>query len=297
MPDELEDNKVEGGEESDELDEKPELPKEPADKNEEIAVQVQSREEKKRNRFKEVADRAERAERAAEEARREAQEARALHQRQLATPQDQSRQAENPLHKRLRDIDEATRHLHKEYQTVASARTLTDQEQAYYEERAQALQTAKMAAVSEATRQPVNEQEMFRRWKWNDFTSKHSDIFGDQKKINWAIGRWHQLVGGEGLADSEENAERILDEARVKFGIKPRRAVANGDAATRARLSGISSQGGASSGDLEGGAVKMGKRERQMAEELYDKLPPREAWQKWANGPGKRAAQKMAARK
>jgi hypothetical protein len=41
----------------------------------------------------------------------------------------------------------------------------------------------------------------------------------------------------------------------------------------------------------------MGKRERQMAEELYDKLPPREAWQKWANGPGKRAALKQASKK
>jgi len=297
MADEFEDNKVEGTEsEAEEVEEKPPLPPEPADRNEEIAVPI-SREEKKRNRFKEVAERAERAERAAEEARREAQEARALHQRQLQTPQDQSRQAPNPHDQRLRDIDLATRQLHKEYETVASSRKLTDQEQAYYEERAQALQTAKMAAVAERTRQPIDEQEMYRRWKWNDFTTKHGDIFGDQKKVAWAIGRWHQLVGGEGLADTEENAERILDEARVKFGMKPRRAMANGDAATKARLSGISSQGGASTGDIEGGAVKMGKRERQMAEELYDKLPPREAWQKWANGPGKRAAMKQMSRK
>lgn len=295
MADEFDDNKVEGSE-VEEAEEKPELPPEPADRNEEIAVPVVSRDEKKRNRFKEISERAERAERAAEEARREAQEARALHQRQLATPQDQSRQAENPHHQRLRDIDAATRQLHKEYESVASSRRLSEKEQEYYEQRAQALQTAKMAAVAEASRQPINEQEMYRKWKWNEFTTKHSDIFQNEKARNWAIGRWQQLALGEGQPDTEDLAEKILDEARVKYGMKPRRATANGDAATRARLSGVSAQGGAS-GDVEGGAVKMGKRERQMAEELYDKLPPREAWQKWANGPGKRAAMKQMSRK
>ncbi len=295
MSDELENNKVEP-EESEELEEKPELPPEPVDRNEEIAVPI-TREEKKRNRFKEFEERTARAEKAAEEARREAQEARALHQRQLATPQDQSRQPENPYHQRLRDIDAATRQLHKEYETVASSRRLTEQEQSYYEERAQALQTAKMAAVAEASRQPVNEQEMYRRWKWNDFTTKHSDIFQNERARNWAIGRWQQLALGEGQPDTEELAERILDEARVKHGMKPRRGGGNGDAATKARLSGISSQGGGGSGEAEIGVVRMGKRERQMAEAMYDKLSPREAHQKWANGPGKRAALKSAARK
>lgn len=298
MADEFDDNKLEGGEGSDDIEDKPELPPEPADRNEEINVPVQSREEKKRNRFKEFEERTARAEKAAEEARREAQEARALHQQRLSHPQDQSRQPENPHAQRLRDIDAATKRLHKEYESVAGSRRLTEQEQAYYEDQAQALQTAKMAAVSEATRQPVDEKEMYRRWKWNDFTTKHNDIFSNEQARNWAIGRWQQLALGEKQPDTEELAEKILDEARVKYGMKPRRSGgSNGDAATRARLSGISAQGGGGSGDVDGGAVRMGKRERQMAEELYDKLPPREAWQKWANGPGKRAALKQAARK
>jgi hypothetical protein len=296
MADEFDDNKVEGTDDAEEVEEKAPLPPEPADRNEEIAVPI-TREEKKRNRFKEAAERAERAEKAAEEARREAQEARALHQRQLANPQDQSRQAPNPHHQRIADIDEATLRLHAEYSAVASRPDFTPQQQRDYERKAQQLQTAKIAAVQEATRQPINEQELYRKWKWNEFTTKHSDVWHNEKIRNWAIGRWQQQVLGGDLADTEENAEKVLDEARIKFGIKPRRSSANGDAATRARLMGVSSQGGGATGDVDGGAVKMGKRERQMAEELYDKLPPREAWQKWANGPGKRAAVKQMSRK
>ncbi len=298
MADEFDDKELEGTEpaEVDEPEDKPELPKEPVDRNEEIEVPV-TRKEKKQNRFKEFEERTARAERAAEEARREAQEARALHQRQLQTPQDQSRQPMNPAAQRLQEIDQATRRLHKEYEAVASKPGFTTQQHEEYENRALQLQTARMAAVVEATRQPVNEQEMYRRWKWTEFTSKHNDVFSNDKAQRWAIGRWQQLVQGEGHADTEDFAEKILDEARVKFGMTPRRGGNRPDAATRARLSGVSAQGaGGSEGD-GGGAVRMGLRERKMAEELYDNLPPKEAWQKWANGPGKRAAMKQMSRK
>lgn len=295
MSDELEKELPEGNESEEVVEEKPELPAEPADRNETIDVPV--REQKKRNRFKEFEERAARAEREAQEARREAQEARALHQQRLAHPQDQSQQPVSPAVQKLRDIDEATRRLHKEYQTVASRGNLSEQEQDAYEQRALQLQTARMAAVVEATRQPVNEQEMYRRWKWQEFTTKHNDIFSHEQAKHWAVGRWQQLVYGEKAADTEELAEKILDEARVKYGMKPRRGGGGADAATRARLSGVSAQGGGG-GDVDSvGAVRMGKRERQMAEALYDNLPPQQAWQKWANGPGKRAALKSAGRK
>jgi hypothetical protein len=297
MADEFED-KLEGGEgvEETEAEEKPELPPEPVDRNEAIDVPV--REQKKRNRFKEFEERTSRAEKAAEEARREAQEARALHQQRLSHPQDQSHQQQvHPAAQRLRDIDEATRSLHREYQAVASRPGFTDQQQEEYERKALQLQTARMAAVVEATRQPVNEQEMYRRWKWQEFTTKHNDIFSHEQAKHWAVGRWQQLVYGEKAPDTEDLAEKILDEARVKYGMKPRRGGGGPDAATRARLSGVSSQGAGGGEGGDSGAVRMGKRERQMAEELYDKLPPREAWQKWANGPGKRAALRQAGKK
>lgn len=300
MSDELEQNKLDGTEpEEVEIEEKPELPQEPVDRNEAIDVPV--REQKKRNRFKEFEERATRAEKAAEEARREAQEARALHQQRLSHPQDQSYQPQQQIHpaaQRLKEIDEATRRLHKEYQAVAARPGFTEQQQDEYEQRALQLQTARMAAVVEATRQPVNEQEMYRRWKWNDFITRHSDVFSNEKAKYWAVSEWQKRVYALGEADTEDLAEKILDETRVKYGMKPRRGGGGGpDVATRARLSGVSAQGGGGGGGGDIGAVRMGKRERQMAEALYDDLPKEQAWQKWANGPGKRAALKSAGRK
>jgi hypothetical protein len=299
MSDEFDDNKVEGTEsETEELDieEKPPLPQEPADRNESIDVPV-TRQEKKRNRFKEFEERTARAEKAAEEARREAQEARQLHQQRLSHPQDQSRQQQNPVAQRLQDIQEAKRRLHREYEIVASRPGFTQAEHDEYERKADALLTAQMAAVSQASAPQMNEQEIYRKVAWQQFTTEHADVTTNPKAWNWAIGLWQQKVQGEGEADTKDLAERILDQARVKFGMKPRRGGGgNPDAATRARLSGVSAQGGAGDGESSG-AVRMGPRERKMAEELYDKDPPKVAWQKWANGPGKRAALKSAARK
>jgi hypothetical protein len=298
MSDEFEDNKVEGTEvEQEELEEKPELPPEPADRNEVIDVPV--RDQKKRNRFKEFEERTARAEKAAEEARREAQEARALHQQRFAHPQDQSsqQQAPNPAAQRLRDIDAATRQLHKEYEAVTSSRRLDPAEQQAYEDRALALQTARISTIAQASAPQVNEQEMYRRWKWNDFTNRHNDVFSNEKAKYWAVSEWQKRVYALGEADTEDLAEKILDETRVKYGMKPRRGNSGPDAATKARLSGVSAQGGGGGDGGDGGAVRMGKRERAMAQELYDKDPPQVAWQKWANGPGKRAAMKQASRK
>ena len=297
MADEFDDNKVEGTEEPEvETEpEKPELPPEPVDRNEVIDVQL-TRKEKRNNRIKEFEERTARAERAAEEARREAQEARALHQQRLAHPQDQSQQT-NPTARRLQEIDEATDRLHREYEAVASRPGFTKEEQQKYEVMARQLQTARISAIAQASAPQINEQEIYRRVAWQQFTSEHSDVFSNPKSQSWAIARWQQLVQGEGMADTKDLAEKILDETRVKFGMKPRRGGGSQpDAATRARLSGISAAGGGGDTDT-GGAVRMGKRERQMAEALYDNLPPREAWQKWANGPGKRAAMKQASRK
>lgn len=299
MDTELEDKKLEGGEgeEDVELEDKPELPPEPADRNETVDVPI--REQKKRNRFKEFEERAAKAEREAAEARREAQEARAIHQQRLAHPQDQSthQQQVHPVAQRLREIDEATDRLHQEYQAVASRPGFTDQQQREYEQRARQLQTAKMAAVAQAAAPQVNEQEMYRRWKWQEFTTKHNDVFSNEKAKYWAVAEWQKRVYAMGEADTEDLAEKILDETRVKYGMKPRRGGGGPDAATRARLSGVSAQGAGGGEVGDTGAVRMGKRERQMAEELYDKIPPREAWQKWANGPGKRAALKQASKK
>jgi hypothetical protein len=292
----LEDKK--GPELDDEPEDKPELPQEPVDKNADIEVKVQegpSRQEKKRNRFRELEERTTRAERAAEQARAEAAEARQSHQRQLYNPQSQQRQPD-PLAQRLQQISEAKSRLHAEYEAIASrpGYDRNGPQQKEFERRAEEIETARIATIVNANTPRVNEQEITRKVALNAFLQEHADVTGDQGAWNWAIAQWSAAVHGEGKADTRELAEKILDEARVKFGKKPRRAN-QPDVATQRRLSGISAQ--SSGGEAGVGIVKMGSMERKMARAMYDGLPAEQAYQKWANGPGKRAAEKRAVRK
>jgi hypothetical protein len=302
MPDidELEDKGpvTEGTDPDEELEDKPELPKEPVDKNADIEVQV-TRAEKKRNRVKEFEERTTRAEQAAEAARKEAQEARELYQRQLQHPQSQQQQGPNPVQQRLNQIAEAKRRLHDHYQAIAGQagydpRGKDQATQRDFEAKAEELENMRVAAISQASQPQLNEQDLMRKMALQTYLNSHSDITHDARRWEWAHARWVQRKA-EGHPDTIEMADEVMEEARIKFGLQPRKSRGSKpDPATKARLSGISAQ--AQGGGQEVGLVKMNAMERKMAREMYDKLPPEQAYQKWANGPGKRAAQKRASR-
>lgn len=303
MPDieELEDKgPVTEGSEDAELEEKPELPKEPVDKNADIEVQV-TRAEKKRNRVKEFEERTTRAEKAAEDARRDAQEARELYQRQLQHPQSQQtpQQQVNPVQQRLGQIAEAKRRLHEHYQAVASQPGYDPNgkdrdRQRDFEAKAEELENMRVAAITQAHQpQQINEQDLIRKVALHNYLNSHSDVTHDPKAWEWAHARWVQRKA-EGQADTIEMADEVMEEARIKFGKPTRRGRGNKpDAATKARLSGVPAQS-AGGGAGEVGLVRMNAMERKMAREMYDKLSPEQAYQKWANGPGKKAAARRA---
>lgn len=296
-PEELED-KGPVTEGDDELEEKPELPQEPVDKNADIEVQV-TRAEKKKNRFKEFEERTTRAEQAAEQARKEAQEARELYSRQLQHPQSQQtpQQQVNPTQQRLGQIQEAKRRLHEHYQAVASQPGYEPNgkdrdRQRQFESQAEELENMRVAAISQASQpQQLNEQDLIRKVALHQYLNSHADVTHDPKAWEWAHARWVQRKA-EGQADTIEMADEVMEEARIKFGKPTRKSKGRPDQATKARLSGIASQSAGAAPDV--GMVKMNAMERKMAREMYDKLPPEQAYQKWANGPGKRAAAKRS---
>lgn len=291
----------EGGDDAD-LEEKPELPREPVDKNADIEVQVLTRAEKKRNRFKEFEERTTRAEAAAEAARREAAEARELYSRQLQHPQSlqQPQQQVNPTQQRLGQIQEAKRRLHEHYQAVASQPGYDPQgkdrdRQRDFESKAEELENLRVAAITQAHQpQQINEQDLIRKVALHNYLNSHADVTHNPKAWEWAHARWVQRKA-EGQADTIEMADDVMEEARVKFGMPTRRGRGSKpDAATKARLSGVASQ--SAGAPQETGKIKMTNMERKMAEEKYDKLPREKAWQAWANNEGKRIAAKRATR-
>jgi hypothetical protein len=208
--------------------------------------------------------------------------------RQPQYQQPAPQQQQHPAVARLQEIDNATRRLHKEYEIVA-ARGLTPQQEEDYQRQALSLQTARMAAVAQATQQPINEQEIYRRVAWQQFTAEHADVWNDEKAQNWAIGEWQKQVRGEGKADTKQLAEEILDRARVRFGMKPRNG--GGSAPTQAdkqRLAGVGSRG-APGAPQRAGVIQLSAQDKRMARIAFgDKMSEAEAYQKFANTVGKK---------
>lgn len=270
----------------DELEEKPAPePELPQDPNE--PIEVVTDEAKKESRRQRRMERQNEFRRVQEENARLRAEAEAYRRQPVYQPPQQQYQP-NPVAQKIQEIDDATRRLHKEYEAVASRPGFTPQMHEEYERRALALQTAKIAAVNEATRPQVNEQELYRKIAWQQFTSEHNDVFSDEKAKHWAVAEWQKQVYGEGKADTKQLAEEILDRTRVRFGMKPRSGGAMPNPADRQRLTGVGSRGGPGA-PQQTGAVVMGPREKQMARIAFgDKMSEREAYQKWANTVGKK---------
>lgn len=286
--------------ESSAADTDPEPPKDPVDKNADVEVQVgPSRQEKKRNRMKEFEERTTRAEQAAEEARREAREARERFETLNRHPQSQQSSPQgqvSPVQQRLNQIAEAKKRLHETYEAVASqpGYDRNGPRQREFEQQAEQLENARVAAISEAQRPQFDEGELMRKVALKAYLDSHSDISADPNKWAWAHARWLQRKA-EGHADTREMADEVFDEARVKFGLRPRNRIGTRpDQATQRRLSGIGSQSAGAPDNVS--AIKMTPMERKMAEVKYDTLPKEKAWQKWANTEGKKVMAKRAQR-
>ncbi len=282
--------------EVEESEETPQI-KDPADKNETIEVPVQTRQEKKRNRFREVEDRARAAEERAERAEREAREARERHQTQLYNPQSGNAPQPNqpsPVQQRLMQIAEEKRRLHSHYEAVASqpGYDRNGPQQREFERMAENLENARVAAIAEAQRPQFNEEDLIRKAQLRSYLNEHSDITNNAQYFKWAVARWQQLTA-EGKPDTKELSDSVFDEARIKFGMQPRnRRGSRPDDAIKRRLSGVSSQ---SAGAPQAtGNIQMTSMERKIAQAKYDNLPPKQAWQKWANNEGKRIMERRA---
>lgn len=280
-----------------EVEEKPDLPKEPADKNEAVEVQVQTRQQKKQNRFREAEEARIRAEERATAAERRAEEAAQRYQERLHTPMSgQSQPQVNPTQQRLMQIAEEKRRLHAQYQAVASqpGYDTNSAQHREFERLAENLENARVAVITDAQRPQFNEQDIIRKAMLQAYLNDHGDIAHDQKRMQWAYARWQQNIA-EGKPDTKEMSDAVFDEARIKFGLQPRnRRGSRPDDATKRRLSGVSSQSAGASPVT--GTFQMTSMHRKMAQEKYDKLPPREAWQKWANNEGKRLMERRAAK-
>lgn len=263
--------------------------------DEEVAVESPehrvTRADKKRqrgNEFKQAQERAAAAEAEAARLRaeREAERAQQLMQQQAYQQQQQGNQELDRLYQEQKD-------LYASFE-AAQKNGLSDGQAQDFERRARDLEQRKYIAIARqnGAGQQVDPRQIQAMVEYNAIKAKYADIYSNEAALRWGDARLRQLAAEHGGQMTPDVVYQLLDQAaedtRQRFGLGNRQRRPAPDAATRQRFSGVPARAGVNGGTRE--TVRMGRAEKKLAESLYPTMDPAKAWQKWANGPGRRAA-------
>ena len=209
----------------------------------------------------------------------------------------------DPLDDAVDNAYEEQMAFQREYEAVSRSRELTADEQKKYLDRAKALEQKKMAAVysREAARSGAQNpgpspEQVADQARLQGLMEEFSDVYGHQDRVQlgngatagraaiWADNEYRKLLA-EGAPRGVATAKKALTAARERFFRRDqpdrhRRAAEKFTGPPRGA-------NGASEGSTR---VVMTTARKKMAESLYKNLPAEKAWQKWANGPGRRRA-------
>lgn len=265
--------------------------------DEDDAVEIEepkpTRMEKKRQRgnaHREALERAAAAEARAAQLEQERQQY--FQQQQIAQQQQQQKtQAEQEWEQLQKEIQDTFAGFEQAGGANASEAT-----RAEYTKRAQNLELKKHAIMMKlnGAGQQIDPRQIAAYVEQSQLQAKYADIFGNDAALRWGQGRLHQLAAERGLtaqtvtkAQYYELLDEAAEETRRRFGMGNRRRPPPPSEATKQRYSGVPSRTGGNDGSVK---VVMDRDRKRIAESLYPDDPPQKAWQKWANGPGKRAA-------
>ncbi len=267
----------------------PPTPEVPQDQNEPIEVETdESRKESRRQRR---AERQSQFRAAQEETARLRAEVEALRRQPQYQPPPQQQSQQSVHQQRLNQIEAERQRLFAQYEAIASqpGYNRNSPQHQEFERRAQELETARVATIvdARASHGQPDVKELARQIAWQNFQSDHHDVFNHQDAQTWAWGEYYKRRA-EGQADTKELAEDVLDAARRRFGMKPRRGTPAPDPATRQRLSGVASR--AAGSQSQSGPIKMDANDKRMARIAFMKegVTEAQAYQKWANTVGKK---------
>lgn len=261
----------------------------------------ETREQRKKNRFREAHERAERAEKAAlgAEERTKALEQEVLQQRQylqrMSAPQQQQ---EDPLELGIKQNREARRSLELEYEHAVERYRRSKQEMpaAEYEkfrERAEQVDDHRsVLAAHRAMRasQPDPDQQA-RASIGRILAAENKDVYEHGKAMLWSKGRYAQYQA-DGHGDSRELHDRVMDEARERFGMKARKARYEApDEERRSRYTGAGK--GAAPSASGGQKFTMDSLHKTLADERFSYIKdPKQRYQKYVNEVGSKLVNK-----
>lgn len=262
-----------------------------------------TREEKKRNRFREVVEKADQAEQRAQRLEQELAQVKNYvvqlpqHLQQQQFQQQQQQQAD-PLELSLHSLRDQRRTLEMEYEREVERYTRNRQQmpRAEYEkfvERAEKLDEERVALIAErrvASRQPDPNQQALEAHR-RILAAENSDVYGNERALYWARGRFAQYEAA-GHPNTRELHDKVMEEAREAFGMQRKKArYEPEDEERRSKYVGVGNgAGGAASGKAR---FVMTAEHKEMADLTYAHIKdPKERYQKYANTVGKQFVSK-----
>lgn len=221
-----------------------------------------SRREKKQQRWKDMEERVERAEREAREAREEASRSRQVPQQHYAPQQGQQvdplQVEDERLKKEGEDLVDMWNHL------TSTGKPVPEATQKRLREKADEIQQQRQAIAFHRFQRNQQPDPGHQRQQqtWQVLQARYPDVTMHQQATSWALSRAQQLIL-EGNRDDLALADRVFDEARVRFGMKK----APPDPGAKRRMEGIP-RGGGGGGDTT--TFRMTPEQQAMADELYE---------------------------
>jgi len=250
------------------------------------------RQEKKRNRYREMSERAAAAERARQETEARFSQMMSLYERTVAS---QSR----PQEPQKDEFDDKLDKIYREQETLYTelqlkARTLTQQDKDRIERRARELDAEKISVTvqkqiraSGAGQQSNGAASTMQAM----LQMEYPEIMAHEDALGWAQS-YYQMARREGRMASLDLARESMQKARQRFRIgggAPERRAPPPSAAARAKYAGVGASGGGRDADDERDEVVMSKPFRKMANGKYPHIKDeKKRYQMWAQGPGKR---------
>lgn len=258
----------------------------------------ESRQERRRNRYREIQDERTAALKRAEDAERREAETRNLFLQQL---QQLPRPPQGPpqpdaLDKELDDTLAEQRLVYRDFNARAQANAITEADEREFQQKVQVLQKRLLTlggklALRESGQQQ-NPEHVKREVIRQQMMQMHGDVLGNQATQMYCDGVYKQLRA-MGRPDDWSTLEEAAEATRRNFGMPSRTRRPAPSEASKRKLTGMARGGGAPQNGDSPRVVTLSSQDKKMANALFKHIPSEtERYKRWASGPGRRLLEK-----
>lgn len=202
----------------------------------------------------------------------------------------------DPYEQRLDEVYARQKRAYDAAQAEIAAGKLTPERQAYYEQEAREIETAKTRIHTErAVSGAIAQDRETRRTEQAQqvWVQKYPDVYNNPAAFEYAQGTWQRRkaqAAARGETLSNDAVDEVMLETMNEFKLGKRPAPSASD---RAKLAGIPSSGGGGGGKAPTGInFDSNPALKRMALAAHSDLPEAEALKKWTNSTGKRLRDK-----